>query len=142
MGILIEVPEARHRHTPRSVLAKISLGVWSCVWLLLREARARHGISQRRLALRARTSQDAISRIERGIESPTLERLANLLMVLGERLELDTVPLVKAQGDVAPLTARERLREAASWNLVATKLEIAGTQARKAGHPATRYVPS
>jgi transcriptional regulator with XRE-family HTH domain len=110
--------------------------------VLLREARARHGISQRRLALRARTSQDAISRIERGLESPTLERLSHLLMVLGERLELDTVPLVEAQGDVAPLTVRERLREAASWNLVATKLEIAGAQARKAGHPATRYVPS
>jgi transcriptional regulator with XRE-family HTH domain len=51
---------------------------------LLREARARNGISQRRLALRAGTSQDAISRIERGVESPTLERLSNLLMVLGE----------------------------------------------------------
>jgi transcriptional regulator with XRE-family HTH domain len=106
---------------------------------LLREARARHGISQRRLALRARTSQDAISRIERGVESPTLERLTHLLMVLGERLEFDTVPLVEATGDVPRLTVRERLREAASWNLVATKLEITGAQARKAGHPATRY---
>jgi transcriptional regulator with XRE-family HTH domain len=110
--------------------------------VLLREARARHGISQRRLALRARTSQDAISRIERGVESPTLERLTHLLMVLGERLELDTVPLVEAEGDVARLTARERLRGAASWNLAATKLEIAGAQARKAGHPATRYARS
>lgn len=109
---------------------------------LLREARTRHGISQRRLALRARTSQDAISRIERGVESPTLERLTHLLLVLGERLELDTVPLVEAEGDAAGPTARERLREAASWNLVATKLEIAGAQARKAGHPATRYVRS
>lgn len=105
---------------------------------LLREARARHGVSQRRLALRARTSQDAISRIERGVESPTLERLTHLLMVLGERLELGAVALA-ADADAAgaaPLTARERLREAASWNLVATKLEIAGAQARKAGHPA------
>jgi transcriptional regulator with XRE-family HTH domain len=110
--------------------------------VLLREARARHGISQRRLALRARTSQDAISRIERGVESPTLERLTHLLMVLGERIELDTVPLVEAEGDVARLTGRERLREAASWNLIATKLEIAGAQARKAGHPATRYARS
>jgi transcriptional regulator with XRE-family HTH domain len=107
--------------------------------VLLREARGRHGISQRRLALRARTSQDAISRIERGVESPTLERLSHLLMVLGERLELDTVPLVEAERDVARLTVRERLREAASWNLVATKLEIAGANARKAGHPATRH---
>lgn len=107
--------------------------------VLLREARARHGISQRQLALRARTSQDAISRIERGVESPTLERLTNLLMALGERLEFNTVPLVEAEGDVARLTVRERLREAASWNLVATRLEIAGAHARKAGHPATRY---
>jgi transcriptional regulator with XRE-family HTH domain len=109
---------------------------------VLREARTRHGISQRRLALRARTSQDAISRIERGVESPTLERLAHLLMVLGERLELDVAPLVAAGEDVARLTPRERLHEAASWNLVATQLEIAGAQARKAGHPATLYVPS
>jgi transcriptional regulator with XRE-family HTH domain len=107
--------------------------------VLLREARARQGISQRRLALRAGTSQDAISRIERGVESPTLERLAGLLMVLGERLELDTAPLVEGGGAGARLSARERLREAASWNLVATKLEIAGSQARKAGHPATLY---
>jgi transcriptional regulator with XRE-family HTH domain len=109
---------------------------------LLREARARHGISQRRLALRAGTSQDAISRIERGVESPTLERLSNLLMVLGERLELDSAALVEVRDEALPLTARERLREAASWNLVAGKLEIAGAQAREAGHPATRYVPS
>jgi transcriptional regulator with XRE-family HTH domain len=110
--------------------------------VLLREARARHGISQRRLALRAGTSQDAISRIERGVESPTLERLSHLLLMLGERLELDTVPLAAAEGEVVQLTPRERLREAASWNLVATKLEIAGAQAREAGHPATRHRPS
>ena len=107
---------------------------------LLREARARHGVSQRHLALRARTSQDAISRIERGAESPTLERLTHLLMMLGDGLELNAVPLVEAEGDGARLTARERLREAASWNLVAGKLEIAGAQARRAGHPATRRV--
>jgi transcriptional regulator with XRE-family HTH domain len=111
--------------------------------VLLREARQRHGISQRRLALRAGTSQDAISRIERGAESPTLERLSHLLMALGERLEIGAVPLVEHTGEVvASLTPRERLREAASWNLVATKLEIAGAQARKAGHPATRRVRS
>jgi transcriptional regulator with XRE-family HTH domain len=104
---------------------------------LLREARARNGISQRRLALRAGTSQDAISRIERGVESPTLERLGHLLLMLGERLELDTAPLSDAGTNAAGLTPHERLREAASWNLVATTLEIAGAEARKAGHPAT-----
>jgi len=109
---------------------------------LLREARKRHGISQRELALRARTSQDAISRIERGVESPTLERLTHLLMLLGERLVLDTEPLLEAGKEAVPRSAHERLREAASWNLVATQLEIAGAQARRAGHPATRYVRS
>jgi transcriptional regulator with XRE-family HTH domain len=94
------------------------------------------------LALRAGTSQDAISRIERGVESPTLERLSNLLMVLGERLELHATPMAAAEGGAAPLTPRERLREAASWNLVATQLEIAGAQAREAGHPATLHTPS
>jgi transcriptional regulator with XRE-family HTH domain len=106
--------------------------------VLLREARIRNGISQRRLALRAGTSQDAISRIERGVESPTLERLAHLLTMLGERLELATVPLGGVEDDAGPrLTPHERLREAASWNLVATTLEIAGAEARKADHPAT-----
>jgi transcriptional regulator with XRE-family HTH domain len=106
--------------------------------LLLREARVRHGISQRRLALRAGTSQDAISRIERGVESPTLERLEGLLMALGERLELATTPMHEIAVGANRSTPRERLREAISWNLVASKLEIAGSDARKADHPATR----
>jgi transcriptional regulator with XRE-family HTH domain len=109
---------------------------------LLREARTRQGISQRRLALRAGTSQDAISRIERGVESPTLERLANLLMVLGERLELDTTLVGDVTNAAVLPTPRERLHEMASWNLVATQLEIAGAEARKAGHSATRLVRS
>jgi transcriptional regulator with XRE-family HTH domain len=107
--------------------------------LVLREARARQGVSQQLLALRAGTSQDAISRIERGVESPTLERLKRLLLVLGERLELDTAPLFQTDDDAERMSAQERLREAASWNVVAGKLEIAGAQARGAGHPATRY---
>ncbi|MHB1538461.1 MAG: helix-turn-helix domain-containing protein [Solirubrobacteraceae bacterium] len=105
--------------------------------LLLRDARARHGVSQRRLALRAGTSQDAVSRIERGVESPTIDRLGHLLAALGERLELDTAPRATPTQTLAPLTVGERLREAASWNLVATQLEIAGAQARRAGDPAT-----
>jgi transcriptional regulator with XRE-family HTH domain len=108
-----------------------------CASSLLRQARLRHGVSQRRLALRAGTSQAAISRIERGIESPTLERLASLLLVLGERFEVDSTPFAPDEGGVLR-TPAERLREAASWNLLAGKLEMAGVQARSAGHPATR----
>ncbi|PZR67779.1 MAG: hypothetical protein DLM63_05690 [Solirubrobacterales bacterium] len=108
--------------------------------VLLRDARRRQGLSQRRLALRAGTSQDAISRIERGVESPTVDRLARLLGVLGERVAIRAESLA-ADRATTPMTPRERLREATSWNLVATTLELAGAEARRAGHPATRVPP-
>ena len=59
---------------------------------LLREARRRHGVSQKRLAIRARTTQSAISRIEKDRVSPSVETLRELLRLLGEDLELDTRP--------------------------------------------------
>lgn len=55
---------------------------------LLREARERHGVSQKRLAMRASTTQSAISRIERDQGSPSVETLRELLYLLGEDLEL------------------------------------------------------
>jgi transcriptional regulator with XRE-family HTH domain len=57
---------------------------------LLREARRRHGLTQQQLAARARTSQAAISRIERGIVSPTVDMLAGLLDLMGEELRLES----------------------------------------------------
>lgn len=56
---------------------------------LLRETRRRHGLTQRQLAARARTSQAAISRIERGLVSPTIATLAELLRLMNEELVLD-----------------------------------------------------
>lgn len=55
---------------------------------LLREARARHGVSQKRLAARASTTQSAISRIERDRVSPSVETLRELLYLLGEDLTM------------------------------------------------------
>jgi transcriptional regulator with XRE-family HTH domain len=55
---------------------------------LLREARERHGVSQKQLAARASTTQSAISRIERGRISPSVETLRELLYLLGEDLTL------------------------------------------------------
>lgn len=55
---------------------------------LLREARKRHGVSQKRLAMRAGTTQSAISRIERDRVSPSVETLRELLFLLGEDLRL------------------------------------------------------
>lgn len=57
---------------------------------LVRAARARHRLTQEQLAARARTSQAAISRIERGLVSPTVETLSNLLDLMGEELVLET----------------------------------------------------
>lgn len=55
---------------------------------LLREARERHGVSQKRLAARASTTQSAISRIERDKVSPSVATLSELLYLLGEDLTL------------------------------------------------------
>jgi len=55
---------------------------------LLRDARIRHGVSQERLAVRAGTTQSAISRIEKERVSPTVQTLAELLRLLGEDLIL------------------------------------------------------
>ncbi|MEX2195774.1 MAG: helix-turn-helix transcriptional regulator [Thermoleophilaceae bacterium] len=110
---------------------------------LVRLARLRHGLSQRQLAVRVGTSQDAISRVERGRESPSFERFRELLLAMGEEPSLRTAALDCDLSDddlraSLSLSPAERLRESASWNLVATRLEIAGAEARRAGHPATR----
>lgn len=55
---------------------------------LLREARAKHRVSQKQLAMRAGTTQSAISRLERDKVSPSVETLRELLYLLGEDLSL------------------------------------------------------
>jgi transcriptional regulator with XRE-family HTH domain len=55
---------------------------------LVHEARSRHGVSQKQLAIRASTTQSAISRIERDRVSPSVETLRELLYLVGEDLEL------------------------------------------------------
>ena len=60
---------------------------------LLREVRHRHGLTQAQLAARARTSQAAISRIERDLVSPSVETLRELLDLMGEELVLEGRPV-------------------------------------------------
>ncbi len=85
---------------------------------LLREARSRAGLSQRRLARRARTAQSVVARIEGGLASPSWETLARLLAAAG--FELDARLATRATrgshmlDDVArilSLTPEERLAE-------------------------------
>jgi transcriptional regulator with XRE-family HTH domain len=60
---------------------------------VLRAARALAGISQRELARRSGTTQASISRIESGLEQPTLDRLARILRALGFRITIDLEPV-------------------------------------------------
>lgn len=57
---------------------------------LLKQARCRHGVSQSSLAVRAGTTQSAISRIERDRVSPSIETLGELLYLMGEDLTLSS----------------------------------------------------
>jgi transcriptional regulator with XRE-family HTH domain len=88
---------------------------------LLREARRRHGVTQEQLAARARTSQAAISRIERDVVSPSVGTLATLLDLLGEELELSSSPIdyghdrTLLQGNLR-FTPEERIDHQASWS--------------------------
>ncbi len=93
----------------------------SDVGRLLRDARLRSGISQRSLARRAGTSQSAISRIERGLEQPTVERLAQILAGLGWRPTISLERLAEHDADPERLAAdggaelAERLERGFEW---------------------------
>ena len=60
---------------------------------LLRRVRQAHGLTQRQLAARARTSQAAISRVERDLVSPSVTTFASWLDLMGEELELAASPI-------------------------------------------------
>jgi transcriptional regulator with XRE-family HTH domain len=57
---------------------------------LVRDARLAAGLSQRALAQRARTSQPAVARYERGVATPSWETLQRLMTACGQRLRLGT----------------------------------------------------
>ncbi len=100
---------------------------------LLREVRRRHGLTQKQLAARARTSQAAISRIERDLVSPSVATLATLLDLMGEELVLEARAIeygfdVTLNRELLRLSASERLRHGEDFsNFV---LRNRGTPAR------------
>lgn len=103
---------------------------------ILRAARGRHGLTQAQLALRAGTTQTAISRLERGDRSPSVETLSRLLLVMGEDLDLRTRPL-RGQHDPAhlraerALTPAKRLERAFAWMRLNAEIAAAGRRARR-----------
>jgi transcriptional regulator with XRE-family HTH domain len=102
---------------------------------LIRRTRERHGISQSTLALRAGTDQAAVSRIERGEVSPSVDTVQRLLAAMGEGLTLEAVRFAPHHDPLhlrAALerTPAERLELAISWNRLAGRLTEAGRSAR------------
>lgn len=100
--------EARHADNP-------ALGQ------ILREARARAGVSQRRLAIRTGIAAPALSRIENGHESPSFERFAACLEALGFEPTVELRELGGSQVDPLHLDAEaddspaERLERLFEW---------------------------
>jgi transcriptional regulator with XRE-family HTH domain len=88
---------------------------------LLREARRRHGVTQTQLATRSRTSQAAISRIERGLVSPGVGTLGSLLAMLNERLVVAVEPIDWGHDrsllrENLSFTPEQRIERQAAWS--------------------------
>ena len=102
---------------------------------LIRAVRTRCGLTQATLARRAGTTQTAISRLESGGRSPTIETLRRLLQVMGEDLQLDSSPL---RGDHDPrhlraersLTPAQRLERAFAWMRLNAQIRSGARRAR------------
>lgn len=103
---------------------------------LLRTVRIRRGLTQAQLARRAGTTQTAISRLERGARSPTVQTLRRLVLVMGEDLDLAARPL-RGVHDVAHLRAERalspaaRLERAFAWMRLNQSIRVAGQRARR-----------
>jgi transcriptional regulator with XRE-family HTH domain len=102
---------------------------------ILRERRRAHGLTQAQFALRAGTTQAAISRLERDELSPTFATFARLLAVLGESFAIEVrrdadAPDGAHLADLLARTPAERLELAVSWNRLADEVALAGRRAR------------
>jgi transcriptional regulator with XRE-family HTH domain len=78
-------------------------------------------LTQATLATRARTSQAAISRIERDLVSPTVETLTRVLDVLGEELTLHSEPVDYGHDRTLlrrnlALSPEERIKRGIEWS--------------------------
>ena len=104
-------------------------------WAIIREARARAGLTQRALAQRAGKAQSEIAKIERGRRDPTVSTLERLVHAAGFDLKLQFVPhdqhdeqLIDAMLD-APVEARiDSLEESSEF--FASAREIRGRAQR------------
>ncbi len=93
------------------------------------------GLNQRTLALRAGTTQAAVSRIESGKTTPTWDTIRSLLLAMGLEPELQARRL-RGRWDPVHLAAlrerspSERFQLALSANRLAAAMRQAGSEAR------------
>ena len=105
---------------------------------LIRDTRLRKGLSQRRLAHRAGTSQSAIARIERGEEEVTWPRLRSIMVAMGEEPVITSRPLPGRYDafetvHLRAMTPAARLESGLNVNSFASELSAAGRTARELG---------
>src|SRR5688572_31489358 len=107
------------------------------VWALLRDARQRAGLTQRKLAERADTSQSAIARYERARTLPDLYTLRRLLAACGFELRWELRPLdltpERQIRDALALTPRERLDANTRMMRLARKAQAARSAGSSSG---------
>jgi transcriptional regulator with XRE-family HTH domain len=101
----------------------------------IRQRRRDLGLSQRSLARRAGATQAAVSRIERGLTTPTWETVRALLLAMGYEPEIDARRLSGRWDPVHLRAARarppaERLQLALSANRLASRMRRAAAEAR------------
>lgn len=94
---------------------------------LIRATRERHGLTQTQLALRAGTSQNAVSRIERDETSSSLDTIQRLLAAMGEQLDVRVRRIelgfdAEHLADSLAQTMNERLERSLAWNRFAGQL--------------------
>jgi transcriptional regulator with XRE-family HTH domain len=105
---------------------------------LVRERRRELGLSQRALALRAGTTQAAVSRIERGLTAPNWGTIRALLLAMGYEPDL-TARRLAGRWDPVHLAASrrrspvERLELAISAHRLTGRLRQAGAEGRRGG---------
>src|SRR5438105_13061035 len=75
-------------------------------WAIIREARARAGLTQRALAARAGKAQSEIAKIERGRRDPTVSTLERLVRAAGCDLKTQFVLRIVRDGQDLEVAAR------------------------------------
>lgn len=109
---------------------------------LLRVTRRQRGLGQAALARRAGTTQTYVSRVERGVVSPSLATLERLLHAMGVSLRLSVAPLPHGNQTVrelheqlVALTPAERLEQAMELSEFLTGVAASSPDAPHDGTP-------